>query len=153
MKQALVSNLVIYSTSIDIQHHGHIYFSKLDCIKELRQLQLVQNAAAKCMSYKYKHDHIDNDLEKLHWLNVRKRIVFKALLLVYKSITGSAPMYLQQLFSFQTWGHSPALVVPAAHSAYGRRAISYLGPKLWNKMPKALKEATSTEEFKSKLKT
>ena len=62
-------------------------------------------------------------------------------------------MYLQQLFSFQTWGHSPALVVPAAPSAYGRRAISYLGPKLWNKMPKALKEATSTEQFKSKLKT
>jgi hypothetical protein len=94
--------------------------------KDLKQLQLVQNAAAKCINHKHKHDHMDEDLKKLHWLDVRKRIVFKAVLLVHKSITGSAPNYLQELFSFQAYGHSPALTVPHANSSYGRRALSYI---------------------------
>ena len=121
--------------------------------KELQQLQLVQNAAAKCITHKNKHDHMDGDLEKLHWLNVRKRIVFKALLLVYKAITGSAPGYLQDLFSYKTWGHTLALNVPAANSSHGKKAFSYMGPKLWNNLPKSIKECETIASFKSMLKT
>ena len=121
--------------------------------KDLQQLQLVQNTAAKCITHKYKYNHMDDDLKKLHWLDVRKRIVFKTILLVYKSITGSAPNYLQELFSFQAWGHAPVLNVPSVNSSYGRRALSYMGPKLWNNLPKNLKQCTNIVEFKSLLKT
>ena len=121
--------------------------------KDLKQLQLVQNAAAKCINHKHKHDHMDEDLKKLHWLDVRKRIVFKAVLLVHKSITGSSPNYLQELFSFQAYGHTPALTVPAVNSSYGRRALSYMGPKLWNNIPRELKECTNIVNFKGMLKT
>jgi len=96
---------------------------------------------------------MDEDLKKLHWLDVRKRIVFKAVLLVHKSITGSAPNYLQELFSFQAYGHSPALTVPHANSSYGRRALSYMGPKLWNNIPRELKECANIDNFKTMLKT
>ena len=89
----------------------------------------------------------------MHWLDVRKRIVFKAVLLVHKSITGSAPNYLQELFSFQAYGHTPALTVPAVNSSYGRRALSYMGPKLWNNIPRELKECTNIVNFKGMLKT
>ena len=68
--------------------------------KILKQLQLIQNSAAKAITGKYKHDHMDKDLEKLHWLNIRKRIVFKIGLLAYKSINGLAPQYLQDMFKY-----------------------------------------------------
>jgi hypothetical protein len=96
---------------------------------------------------------MDGDLQKLHWLDVRKRIVFKALLLVYKAITGSAPCYLQDLFSYKTWGHTLALNVPAVNSSHGKKAFSYMGPKLWNNLPKNLKECATITNFKSMLKT
>ena len=53
--------------------------------KLLSQLQLIQNAAAKAVTGKYKHDHLENDIKELHWLDVRKRIIFKIGLLAYKS--------------------------------------------------------------------
>ena len=35
--------------------------------KLLMQLQLVQNAAAKAVTGKYKYDHLGDDLSQLHW--------------------------------------------------------------------------------------
>ncbi len=66
--------------------------------KILRQLQLIQNSAAKVITGKYKHDHMEDDLENLHWLNIRQRVVFKIGLLAYKSINGLAPQYLEDMF-------------------------------------------------------
>ena len=71
----------------------------------LNQLQLIQNAAARTIMGKYKHDHLEDDLNKLHWLNVRKRILFKISLLAYKAINGLAPLYLQELFRYAHHGH------------------------------------------------
>ena len=45
--------------------------------KLLHQLQLLQNAAAKAVTGKYNHIHLDEDLIfNLHWLDVKKGIVF-----------------------------------------------------------------------------
>ena len=49
--------------------------------KLIHHLQLIQNAAAKLVTGKYKYDHLENDLEELHWLTIKKRIVFKVALL------------------------------------------------------------------------
>ena len=43
------------------------------------------------------HDHITPVLQKLHWLPVRYRIMYKILILTYKCIHGLAPLYLQEL--------------------------------------------------------
>ena len=48
----------------------------------------LQNAAAKAIDKKYKHDHIDSDIITLHWLTIKRRIVFKLVLLAHKSLLG-----------------------------------------------------------------
>ena len=144
--------MVVNSQVVSVLDYCNVLYLRVN-ENDLRQLQLVQNAAAKCITHKYKHDHMGDDLEKLHWLDIRKRIVFKALILVYKSLIGSAPSYLQDLFSYKTWGHTLALSVPAVNSLYGKRAFSYIGPKLWNTLPKDLKECATIANFKSMLKT
>ena len=47
------------------------------------QLQLIQNAAAKLITGKYKYEHVDSDLVDLHWLDIKKRVIFKICLLGY----------------------------------------------------------------------
>ena len=119
----------------------------------LKQLQLIQNAAAKMIMKKYKHDHLDSDLKKLHWLDVRKRIIFKICLLSYKAINGHAPIYLQELFRYSHYGHTLKLIVPNVNTKYGLKCFSVIGPKLFNKLPTSVTCSENVDIFKVAFKT
>ena len=60
----------------------------------INKLQIIQNAAARIVTFTKKTDHITAVLCKLHWLPVQYRIIFKILLLVYKGLKGLAPAYI-----------------------------------------------------------
>ena len=57
----------------------------------IHELQTIQNAAARIVTFRKKTDHITPVLRKLDWLPVQYRIIFKILLLVYKGLNGLAP--------------------------------------------------------------
>ena len=117
------------------------------------QLQLIQNAAAKTITGKYKYDHLENDLNDLHWLKIRKRVLFKLALLVYKAINGLAPVYIQELIKYTPHGHSLQLVVPIAKTRYGRRSFGFIGPRLYNRLPDTVTKSENITVFKNSLKT
>ena len=50
----------------------------------LHKLQLVQNNAARVLTFSHKHEHISPILRKLHWLPKEQRIQYKILLLTCK---------------------------------------------------------------------
>ena len=126
----------------------------------LRNLQLIQNAAARVLTRTSKRDHISPVLASLHWLPVKSRIEFKILLLTYKTVNGQAPSYLKDLIvpyhpnralRSETAG---LLVVPrVSRSRMGGRAFSYQAPLLWNQLPLWVREADTLSTFKIKLKT
>jgi len=60
----------------------------------LLKLQAVQNAAARMTTETRKCDHITPILRELHRLPVRKGIVYKLAVTVYKCLHGLAPPYL-----------------------------------------------------------
>uniref|UniRef100_A0A672G1Q5 Reverse transcriptase domain-containing protein n=1 Tax=Salarias fasciatus TaxID=181472 RepID=A0A672G1Q5_SALFA len=66
--------------------------------KNISNLQLLQNAAARVLTRTRGRAHITPVLQSLHWLPVRFRIDFKVLLLVFKCLNGLAPSYLADLF-------------------------------------------------------
>ena len=119
------------------------------------KLQRVQNSAARLVMKVNRFDHVHmNDLfEKLHWLRVRERIVYKVLLIVHKSVNKTAPMELCEMFRFVQSDRTRKLNVNTSVGMMGQRAISVCGPKLRNALPKDLREETCTEEFKKRLKT
>ncbi len=67
--------------------------------KTIRQLQLIQNTAARILTRTRKSDHITPVLRSLHWLPVTFRIDFKVLLLVYKSLNGLGPKYIADMLT------------------------------------------------------
>ena len=63
---------------------------------QFRRLQSLQNWAARII-FKVDRRHDPTPLLKsLHWLPVKERIMFKILLLVYKSFHDQAPIYILQ---------------------------------------------------------
>jgi len=61
----------------------------------LRQLQSVQNAAARLLTQTGRREHITPVLRQLHWLPVSRRIDFKLAVLMYQISRGLDPTYLQ----------------------------------------------------------
>ena len=60
----------------------------------IKSLQHVQNAAVRLITGKGRFDHIPPACQSLHWLPVRRRVIFKICLLVYKCLNRLAPRYL-----------------------------------------------------------
>ena len=145
--KVIVNSLVVSC----LDYCNGLFFGAKESI--LKQLQLIQNSASKVITGKYKHDHLGDDIRKLHWLNIRQRIVFKIGLLAYKAINGLAPQYLQDMFRFCHHGHSLKLMIPFSLTKYGSRSFSIIGPKIFNNLPLHVTTNISTEAFKSSLKT
>ena len=127
---------------------------------QLDQLQRCQNSAARVVTLTRKREHISPVLKNLHWLPVRRRIDFKVLLITYKCMNNEAPDYLQELLKKYVPKRSlrsenqNLLVVPKGELKYfGRRAFQYVAPCLWNNLPLEIRQAPSTNSFKSMLKT
>ena len=154
--------------SSDIAVHVFIT-SKLDycssllygCRKtQLKKLQYVQNTAAKIVTQIRKFDRITPVLFDLHWLQVSYRIVFKILLLVFKSLNNLSPSYLADRLSYQS--HSRVLRSASKQlldqrrsitKTYGDEAFSVCAPKQWNSLPLDLGKSPSLTGFKKELKT
>ena len=126
----------------------------------IQRLQSVQNCAARLVTRNSKFAHVTPVLRELHWLPVGYRIIFKILLLVFKSLNNLAPLYIRNLLQHYNPGRSLRsanqclLVVPRSNQkTYGDRAFSVIAPKLWNALPIDIKLSNSLVIFKARLKT
>ena len=126
----------------------------------IQWLQAVQNCAACLVSCKPRYACATPILRELHWLPVENRIIFKILLLVYKSLNNLAPAYINSFLK----NYKPSrnlrsldqclLTVPRSNQRnYGDRAFSVAAPKLWNALPLDIRNSGSITLFKCKLKT
>ena len=126
----------------------HAVISRLDYCNSLffnlsresiYKLQKVQNAAARLIARKRKHDSISDTLIELHWLPVESRVIFKILLLVFKCIRGICSENLISKLKFKKYNCRPddylKLETEKVFTKFGRRTFAYAGPRLWNSLP------------------
>ncbi len=92
--------------------------------KTIRQLQLIQNTAARILTRTRKSEHITPVLRSLHWLPVTFRIDFKVL--VYKSLNGLGPKYIADMLT----------EIPRVLTKQGESAFSYYAAHSWNQIQK-----------------
>ena len=127
----------------------------------LNKLQHVQNTAARLVTRNSRYCHITPVLKELHWLPVEYRIQFKVLTQTYKAVNGESPKYIQNLLQMyqpgrdlRTKQRKLMLVVPKTRTVtYGDRCFATIAPKLWNRLPSAVKESKNINSFKRSLKT
>ena len=51
-----------------------------------------------------------------------------------------------------TRSSSNKLIEPLCHRVSGYKAISHIGPRIWNRLPRDLKSAKTTSSFKHRMK-
>ena len=117
-------------------------------MKDLANLQRIQNAGAKLVLQK---DKLASSAEcscALHWLPIRERIDYKILTLVFKSLNNQAPMYLQDLHcecpkkekSLHSDSIYRRLIIPfSKHKTLAACSFSVRGPTLWNQLQNHIK--------------
>ena len=139
--------------------------SLLYCLpdSELVKLQRIQNSAARLVTRVKGRCHMKPILRQLHWLPIRRRIVFKILLITFKVIHDLAPEYIKDLIDI----HKPVRCLRSSSSillqyppisalktaTYGYRAFSSAAPELWNQLPSSIRNSQSVDQFKTALKT
>ena len=80
----------------------------------------------------HKHEHISPLLNKLYWLPIEQRIVFKIAFLTFKTLHNNAPSHLCDLLIPQKssrttrFSDRPLLTIPNITSSAGRPFLSVL---------------------------
>ena len=127
---------------------------------QIDQLQKLQNFAAKVVMSKSLYDHVTPCLIELHWLPVSFRIDFKIAVLSFKCLHDLAPTYLSDLIeeyhpSRNLRSSTQKLLKKKVvkFEKLGKKSFAYSAPQVWNSLPFYLRNETSLEVFKKKLKT
>ena len=129
--------------------------------KEIRRLQKLMNSTIRFIfNIKRPKTNVTNYLKMCHLLPVNLRLKFKICVIIFKCLHNSAPVYLQGLITnksslecLRIYTDTTILQEKFPQNSFKNRRFSVAGPKLWNELPRSLREITSLHEFKRKLKT
>ena len=130
--------------------------------KDIKPLQQVQNSAARLIFKARKSEHITPLLQDLHWLPIEHRIQYKISCLCFHIISGTAPVYLSELFtvyvpsrSLRSSSDDRMFSVPAIpnREKHGGRSFSHFAVHTWNNLPHSVRHSPSLTTFKTNLKT
>ena len=158
--------------TFDSCHHlaRSLVLSRLDYANSLlygisstdkKRLQTLQNRAARIV-FRVNRRHPSAPLRnELHWLPVDSRIVFKLMLLTFKSFHGLLPPYLFELLpayrplrqNLRSGDDHTLLQIPRTKLSAGDKCFSVFAPRLWNSLPKHIRQCASIFTFKKALKT
>ena len=121
--------------------------------KLLNKLQKLQNAAIRVIFNVRSRHPVSSFFSELHWLNIEQRIIFKCILLIYKSIHGLAPAVLEDMVIVRNNNNLTLQNVYYKHSKYGKRAFSYYASRYWNTLPIDIRCINTVSSFKTALKS
>lgn len=131
----------------------------------MHRLQSVQNAAAKFLTGRRKYDSATEALDQLHWLPVRKRVLYKISCIGYHLHlrTPFYPQYFLHIIRLRPpsmgvqtrLSLQPLLLSDFAPrlKTVGHRSVSYSTVKIYNSLPVDLRTSISFTSFKNNLKT
>ena len=146
--ETLVHSLI--TSKLDACNSLFIGISK----RNLCKLQVLQNAAIRCVVNAPPHSPVSKYYTELHWLHVEKRIYFKLLTIIFKCINNIAPVQLSSKLKlacpFQMLLQTNDFVPT---SVLGKKAFTYVAPRCWNALPIDLRIISGLEHFKGKLKS
>ena len=128
---------------------------------QLQRLQKVQNHAARILTGVSSRAHVNHILFTLHWLPIEQRVMYKLACFVFKALHGLAPLYISEMLelyrpkrTLRSQGDIKLLSVPRTNCVtFGDRAFAAAAPRVWNCLPREVRELSSYQTFRKHLKT
>ena len=120
------------------------------------KLQKLQNRAARVILRANCEINSSLLLETLKWDKLSSRRRKQKAIMMFKSLNGLAPVYLQDLFSERNTDYNlhdafRKLNLPKPRTDYLKRSFGYSGPLLWNSLPENIRAIRSIGQFKKEI--
>lgn len=126
---------------------------------DIDALQLLQNKCMRSILRENRYASIDTMLNTLEIMNVRQIIIYNTLIFIYKIVKGETPSYLTNKITYKrdnprknTLRNRNQIEKTNAKTMASRKSIFYRGIELFNNLPEYLKNKTSVNLFKNKIK-
>ena len=120
------------------------------------KLQKLQSRAARAITRSNYDTRAAFLLNMLNWDDLTTRRQNLKAILMFKTINGLTPAYLQNSFSTRSTQYNlknveAELELPLPPTNYGKRAFCYSGALLWNSLSISLRQSESLEYFKREI--
>lgn len=124
---------------------------------DLHRLQVLQNKCMRQILRVNRFAHVDEMLSVLNLLNVRQIIILRTLIFIYKIVSGQAPKYLTDKIHYKhetqamTLRSANELKLTNARKTCSQNALYYKGIKLFNSLPREIRDEESIFKFQRQL--
>ena len=120
------------------------------------KLQKLQNRAARILTFSSYDTNADLLIKKLGWRKLDSQRKIQKVTMVYKSLNGLNPDYLQPLFNYRNSvinytlrDTEGKLTIPMPRTNYLKNSFGYSGAELWNNLPIHVRQAVTLKQFKA----
>ena len=135
--QWMLCNVLIQS------HFDYTCAWTLILLKEMKKkIQIMQNKCIRfCLRLNKMHHICEEDFRLINWLSTSKRVDQCINTITFKFVNNTCPYYLREIFQFApqcrigTRNKFAKLKIPFHKTNVGQKAISFIGPSLWNSLP------------------
>ena len=128
--------------------------------KSMQYLHRIQSSLARVVTQQCGRINVTKTFKELYWLPVKYRIDFKVATLTYKVLQTGEPSYLSSRISVDTpcrvirsSSDTCRLAIPHFKTKIGSRAFRHSASSIWNSLPFDIRNSSSTQSFKKRLKT
>ena len=123
------------------------------------RLQAAQSKCIRfCLKLNARSSAKTKHFKKINWLSIRERVSQCSLSSIYKFLTKNCPNYFDEIYvpletnGVHTRSSYQKLNVPHRKTNVGQKALSYVGPSIWNNLNKTLKTSAGLNAFKHDIK-
>ena len=119
-------------------------------LAEIKQLQVLQNKAARIVTYCPPRSSREMMYNKLKWLTVHQLISYHTLLTVFKIRQSGEPEYLAGFL--KTDSRTSRIVIPNTKLTLAMKSFVWRGSRDWNLLPFNLRNSVKIGQFKRGVK-
>ena len=104
------------------------------------------------------HHISEENFRLINWSPSSKRVDQCINTITFKCVNNNCPYYLKEVFEFarhcriDTRNKFAQLKIPFHKTNMGQKAISFVGPSLWNSLPELIKKTDNLNTFKHNVK-
>ena len=116
---------------------------------------MLQNEDLRAILKKNRYESVTAMLNELDFYNVKQRITYNTVKMIYKAEYKKLPEYLCEMFSYvsqnQPYNNELSLRLPQCLTSFEQRSILFNGVKIYNQMKRMYDINENMKDFKEKL--